>query len=345
MALGQIIKKLRREADMTQEQLAQLLSISPQAVSRWETDMAMPDISMLPPLANLFEVTTDYLLEMEKYQKDARREEYEKEFNEYWKKENKEQNYQAALRAVTEYPGDMNYLEWLASDEMYLSFSYDEEEYREWLERSVKHYGMVLEHTKDVKLRHRALHGIVLALCYSGKKAEGREYAVMEEDEKERDELLNYCLEGEELKRHSQKVLDRKFKQFLMQIPVGQKCVEAYEMVEKMIYMMFPEGDFLEYHNLLQYNHIHKSFCLCAKKEWDAALEELGRARYHAEQMTKCGLRKGLRHLSPLMGLLEWEPSQEEGLQTDVDDFRECLKNNSCFDPLREREKFGKLLE
>ncbi len=139
--------------------------------------------------------------------------------------------------------------------------------------------------------------------------------------------------------------MGRKFKQFLMQIPVGQKCVEAYEMVEKMIYMMFPEGDFLEYHNLLQYNHIHKSFCLCAKKEWDAALEELGRARYHAEQMTKCGLRKGLRHLSPLMGLLEWEPSQEEGLQTDVDDFRECLKNNSCFDPLREREKFGKLLE
>ncbi len=62
MTFGQTIKKLRRQADMTQEQLAELLSISPQAISRWETDTAMPDISLLPALANLFQVTTDYLL-------------------------------------------------------------------------------------------------------------------------------------------------------------------------------------------------------------------------------------------------------------------------------------------
>lgn len=42
MAFGQKIKSLRREANMTQENLAELLSISPQAISRWETDVAMP---------------------------------------------------------------------------------------------------------------------------------------------------------------------------------------------------------------------------------------------------------------------------------------------------------------
>ena len=62
MTFGQIIKKLRRDADMTQEQLAETLSISGQAVSRWENDIAMPDISLLPALANLFDVTTDHLL-------------------------------------------------------------------------------------------------------------------------------------------------------------------------------------------------------------------------------------------------------------------------------------------
>lgn len=62
MTFGQIIKKLRRDADMTQEQLAEVLSISGQAVSRWENDIAMPDISLLPALANLFDVTTDHLL-------------------------------------------------------------------------------------------------------------------------------------------------------------------------------------------------------------------------------------------------------------------------------------------
>jgi len=43
MTFGQTIKSLRREANMTQENLTELLSISPQAVSRWETDVAMPD--------------------------------------------------------------------------------------------------------------------------------------------------------------------------------------------------------------------------------------------------------------------------------------------------------------
>lgn len=47
---------------MTQERLAELLSISLQAVSRWETDGAMPDISLLPAICNLFDVLADTLL-------------------------------------------------------------------------------------------------------------------------------------------------------------------------------------------------------------------------------------------------------------------------------------------
>lgn len=50
---------------MTQEQLAEVLTISPQAVSRWETNAALPDISLLPAIANYFNVTTDYLLEVD----------------------------------------------------------------------------------------------------------------------------------------------------------------------------------------------------------------------------------------------------------------------------------------
>lgn len=96
MTFGQKIKSLRREANMTQENLAELLSISPQAISRWETDVAMPDISLLPPLANLFNVTTDYLLGMETYQKDLRKAEFDEAFHKYWQHDDKEKNYQIA---------------------------------------------------------------------------------------------------------------------------------------------------------------------------------------------------------------------------------------------------------
>ena len=59
MSFGKTIKDLRRKHDMTQEHLAEILSISPQAISRWETDMAMPDISLIAPLCNLFNITSN----------------------------------------------------------------------------------------------------------------------------------------------------------------------------------------------------------------------------------------------------------------------------------------------
>lgn len=62
MSFKDKIKELRRKQNLTQEQLAELLSVSPQAVSRWETGTAMPDISLLIPMANFFDVTIDDLL-------------------------------------------------------------------------------------------------------------------------------------------------------------------------------------------------------------------------------------------------------------------------------------------
>lgn len=65
MSFGSTIKRLRKERSLTQDQLANLLNVTPQAVSRWETNAAMPDISLLIPLANVFNVSTDTLLEVD----------------------------------------------------------------------------------------------------------------------------------------------------------------------------------------------------------------------------------------------------------------------------------------
>ena len=55
-------KKLRKGRNMTQEQIAEVLSVSPQAVSRWETGATYPDIALLPSIAEFFETTVDALL-------------------------------------------------------------------------------------------------------------------------------------------------------------------------------------------------------------------------------------------------------------------------------------------
>ena len=62
MNIGETIRHLRRERDITQEVLAEYLGVSSKAVSQWECSRTMPDIAQLPVLANVFEVTIDELL-------------------------------------------------------------------------------------------------------------------------------------------------------------------------------------------------------------------------------------------------------------------------------------------
>ena len=62
LSIGRSIKALRKEKDLTQEQLAEILGVSFQAVSKWETGAAYPDIELLPGIARFFGVTTDDLL-------------------------------------------------------------------------------------------------------------------------------------------------------------------------------------------------------------------------------------------------------------------------------------------
>ena len=60
--MGKRIMALRKAAGLTQEQLAEHLGLSAQAVSKWENDVSSPDISNLPQLAAILGVSTDVLL-------------------------------------------------------------------------------------------------------------------------------------------------------------------------------------------------------------------------------------------------------------------------------------------
>ena len=59
--IGQTIKRLRKERNLTQEELAEQLNVSAQAVSKWENEAGLPDISQVIPLASVFGVSTDVL--------------------------------------------------------------------------------------------------------------------------------------------------------------------------------------------------------------------------------------------------------------------------------------------
>ena len=62
MTFAQTFKKYRKSMGYTQEEIADKLLVTPQAVSKWETGAGNPDISLLVPIAELFGITTDVLL-------------------------------------------------------------------------------------------------------------------------------------------------------------------------------------------------------------------------------------------------------------------------------------------
>ena len=65
MTLGEKIARQRRELNYTQEQLADILGVSRQSISKWESDIAYPETGKLIELGKLFDCSMDYLLKEE----------------------------------------------------------------------------------------------------------------------------------------------------------------------------------------------------------------------------------------------------------------------------------------
>ena len=84
MNLGNKIRELRRARNLTQEQLAATLNISPQAVSKWEMGASYPDMTMIPTLAALFKVSLDVLFDFDVRNIDKEIEAIRLEYNKYF---------------------------------------------------------------------------------------------------------------------------------------------------------------------------------------------------------------------------------------------------------------------
>ncbi len=352
MTFGKTLKELRLTRNMTQENLAELLNISPQAVSRWETGAAMPDISLLPPLARLFRVTTDHLLSIDTYEENLRKKEYDQVCSCYWQYDDKEANYQLAVQAVEEYPGNMDYLVWLAAAEYYVAFlrrgtalEDNTEEYHRLLDSSIKHYQMVLNRTTSITQRNTARNGIVLGYHYKGELEKAKQWAMTEEDESKRNELLIWCLEGEEKRKHCQAGALNHLAAFLAALEHCEKSETVYTNMEQILTICFPDGNLQEFHGLLSHVLSMKALLLCHESRYEETIGTLQKAQQHARQYTLFGQQNHYRYTSPLFDLVGGEKLISNAPCTPLEDFRAALSNNAAYDPIRHRPEFKALMK
>ncbi len=119
MDIGLKIKKLRKEHGITQEQLAEYLNISPQAISKWENGTAMPDITLIPSLVTVFEISADVLLGIEIAGTNEREKAYEEEYRTLCKSGDVWGRCALMRKALAEFPRNYSFMSGLARSLFY----------------------------------------------------------------------------------------------------------------------------------------------------------------------------------------------------------------------------------
>ena len=64
--IGKRISEYRKKKNLKQDELAEMLGVSPQAVSKWENDLSCPDISLMPELSRILGISIDELVQGKK---------------------------------------------------------------------------------------------------------------------------------------------------------------------------------------------------------------------------------------------------------------------------------------
>ena len=207
LAIGEKIRKLRRDKNLTQEEVAQHLGISFQSVSKWERNDGYPDITLLPALAHYFGVTTDELLGVNEI---SARQWYE-EVNRMWE-ENRRAGLHAANVALMReslklYPNDALLLVQLSASLHRMDGT--EEEKRMYLREAIAVEEQILRYGEDSEVRGATMFNI----CHSYWKNGEHEKAIEQAKKlpnlyKARENALAYFLEGEERAENSRAALE-----------------------------------------------------------------------------------------------------------------------------------------
>lgn len=112
--IGSNIKELRKRNNITQEKLAEYLDITYQTVSKWENGTSLPSISLLPAIANIFNVSIDELYDIDKHTNDEKVSAYEAEYTALCSKGDNKGRVELMRRALEEYPRNYKFINYLA---------------------------------------------------------------------------------------------------------------------------------------------------------------------------------------------------------------------------------------
>ncbi len=352
MSFGKTIKKLRRERDMTQEQLAAILSISPQAISRWETDMTMPDISLIAPLCNLFNITSDELLEIDIPQKPKMIETICDDADKYSKRGYLEEARMILEDGMKRYPDNVE----LIYNLMHLSYwQYNNTGDSKYIEETIKCGERILNQSTKEYQRH----GAIQILCYTYRDVGRIDEAVKLAESmpfmcESRESLLSNIYSGSKAYEAKQAEIYSLFQNlsnslFFLQTKLDSGewayTQEEYAILRDkriaLLNLFFENGDFGFYHTHLCDTHREQAFYYAKKDEDEKALNHLQLASEHAIKFITSVNEESTSLVFRSMERGSWTTGDSDN------EAQNLLKKmeSPVFDKIRAKEEFVKIKE
>lgn len=357
--MGQIIKGLRMQKGITQEELAEIMYVTPQAISKWERDVGYPDIVQIVPLADAFGVSTDVLLNHGDGKQSEEIEQYEKRDSELANKGFIDERVSLWREAIQKYPRSYVCLIGLANSIWTTLNRDDPKDIREANAKEVVAIcERIIKNCTDNKTKSNALQLLVMTYGngdYSfADEEKAVEYANMADGLYTcREILLMHAYFTEEGKKEENRIKQRNSLRFI-DLLSGNIVYREYDTEEDKIFAcetilniwnaLFYDGNFLFYHCRLAYIHSRLARCYAKKQNKDKTIENLKQAYYHARKYDEIP-EKINNYTSMFFSSVEFASSgtAKNYTETDTELFLNSLYEK-CYDFIRDDEEFKALL-
>ncbi len=331
--IGNKIAEQRKQLKLTQKQLAIALGVNPQTISKWERGQQVPAVSYLASLANALHTSVDELLGYYK-----RRE----ELNAVWLKEfsrgnNPRESLAFCEKVLEEYPLDKTFLFCAMLDEERIADSQEEEQDKTAYLLRAMGYAKRLENLDKERVKETLVR-IYSKLGWDEKAGE------LAQQCQNSNLALKYCLKGEELLLHKQRLVDKKFKDFLWELIQLDRRLELLDIAEGMIHKMFPDGNYQHYCCELDGIYCRRAELYMKEGEKDKVVQAL-RDCFELDRQTESIQKTQRFFTSPALNLIE-NKAKYIGMSP-VEEFYFLLQKDAFgfHSELKDNEEYIKLLE
>lgn len=343
MQIGEVIRKYRKEKNMTQEEMANRLGVTAPAVNKWENGNSMPDIALLAPIARLLDIALDTLLSFRGELTDKEINDLVKTASDRLANEPFETVFQWAKTKMEQYPNCEHLLLWMTVTldcNRIVREVPDAEKYDAFIKNTLER----LLNSKEEYVKTTAadsLYGFYMRKEQYEKAETYLEYFSVQNPERKRKQAVLYEKSGrmEEAYKIYEEILFSEYQILNMVLASMQLMSLKEENYEKAEYIVEKQKGLAELFEMGEYNkHAMELELLLAKQDVEGTLNCVNHLLSSVEHMTSYCSAELYEHM-------KFKDISPEFIEEMKEKLREAFGDENRFGYMKDDERWKELLQ